>query len=157
MKKEKIAWIDHMKLFASIMIMTAHFQDAALDACLAPPAQSGLYDILNTILVPFQTGKCWVIVFCLLSGYLSCRKVSSLRELAAESFARWLRFFLPLLLAAIHVAFAFSIITKLLAALYLTDVGLFALVTVITFAVFALVYIIVYSLTARTYYRIVSQ
>lgn len=66
-------------------------------------------------------------------------------------------FFLPLLLAAIHVAFAFSIITKLLAALYLTDVGLFALVTVITFAVFALVYIIVYSLTARTYYRIVSQ
>ena len=97
-KKEKIAWIDHMKLFASIMIMTAHFQDAALDACLAPPAQSGLYDILNTILVPFQTGKCWVIVFCLLSGYLSCRKVSSLRELAAEGFARWLRFFLPLLL-----------------------------------------------------------
>lgn len=98
MTKERIAWIDHMKLFASIMIMTAHFQDAALDACLAPPAQSGLYDILNTILVPFQTGKCWVIVFCLLSGYLSCRKVSSLRELAAESFARWLRFFLPLLL-----------------------------------------------------------
>ena len=37
-------------------------------------------------------------VFRFLSGYLSCRKVSSLRELAAESFARWLRFFLPLLL-----------------------------------------------------------
>ena len=98
MKKEKIAWIDHVKLFASIMIMTAHFQDAALDACAAPPARSALYNVLNGILVPFQTGKCWVMVFCILSGYLGCKKINSLRQLAVEALTRWLRFFLPLLL-----------------------------------------------------------
>ena len=95
MKKGKIAWIDHMKLFASVMIMTAHFQDAALDACVNPPAQSMVYDILNRILVPFQTGKCWVMVFCILSGYLGCKKVGSFRELVVEALTRWLRFFFP--------------------------------------------------------------
>lgn len=106
-KKEKIVWIDYVKLFASVMIMTAHFQDAAIDFCLIPPAQSAVYNAVNALLVPFQTGKCWVMVFCLLSGYLGCRKVSSLRELAAEGFARWLRFFLPLLVCNL---FAFALL-----------------------------------------------
>lgn len=108
MKKEKIAWIDHMKLFASIMIMTAHFQDAALDACVSPPVQSALYDVLNGILVPFQTGKCWVMVFCLLSGYLGCKKINSLRQLAVEGLMRWLRFFLPLLLCNFYAYLLFK-------------------------------------------------
>ena len=108
MKKEKIAWIDHVKLFASIMIMTAHFQDAALDACVSPPAQSALYDVLNGILVPFQTGKCWVMVFCLLSGYLGCKKINSLRQLAVEGLTRWLRFFLPLLLCNLYAYLLFK-------------------------------------------------
>lgn len=98
MGKEKIAWIDHVKLFASIMIMTAHFQDMALDACTAPPAQSIVYTVLNGFLVPFQTGKFWVLVFCILSGYLGCKEIRSLRQLGVESLLRWLRFFLPLLL-----------------------------------------------------------
>lgn len=108
MKKEKIAWIDHVKLFASIMIMTAHFQDAALDACAAPPVQSALYNVLNGILVPFQTGKCWVMVFCLLSGYLGCKKINSLRQLAVEGVTRWLRFFLPLLLCNFYAYLLFK-------------------------------------------------
>lgn len=108
MKKEKIAWIDHMKLFASIMIMTAHFQDAALDACTVPPVQSAAYDVLNGILVPFQTGKCWVMVFCVLSGYLGCKKIHSLRQLAVEGLTRWLRFFLPLLLCNFYAYLLFK-------------------------------------------------
>lgn len=108
MKKGKIAWIDHMKLFASVMIMTAHFQDAALDACVNPPAQSMVYDILNRILVPFQTGKCWVMVFCILSGYLGCKKVGSFRELVVEALTRWLRFFLPLLLCNLYAFLLFK-------------------------------------------------
>lgn len=108
MKKGKIAWIDHMKLFASVMIMTAHFQDAALDACVNPPAQSMVYDILNRILVPFQTGKCWVMVFCILSGYLGCKKVGSFRELVVEALTRWLRFFFPLLLCNLYAFLLFK-------------------------------------------------
>lgn len=65
-------------------------------------------------------------------------------------------FFLPLVTAVIHIAFAFSVITKLLALLNLTNVTLFALTTGGTILVFAIFYAIVYSLTAREYYKIVS-
>jgi len=65
-------------------------------------------------------------------------------------------FFLPLLMAIIHIAFAFKVITKLLAVLNLTNVTLFALCTVGTILVFAVFYGIVYSLTARVYYKLVS-
>jgi putative ABC transport system permease protein len=66
-------------------------------------------------------------------------------------------FFLPLLTAAVHVTFAFSIITKLLAVLNLTNISLYAWCTLGTFAVFALLYAAVYALTAKVYYRIVRQ
>ena len=65
-------------------------------------------------------------------------------------------FFLPLLTAVIHIAFAFTVITKLLALLNLTNVTLFVLTTGGTILIFAVFYAIVYSLTAREYYRIVS-
>jgi putative ABC transport system permease protein len=66
-------------------------------------------------------------------------------------------FFLPLVTAAIHIAFAFKVITKLLEVLNLTNVQLYAGCTVVTILVFAVFYIIVYAVTARTYYNIVSQ
>lgn len=65
-------------------------------------------------------------------------------------------FFLPLLMAVIHIAFAFKIITKLLAIFNLTNVSLFAFTTGGTIIVFAVLYAVVYVLTARVYYRIVS-
>lgn len=65
-------------------------------------------------------------------------------------------FFLPLVTAVIHIAFAFKVITKLLAVLNLTNVGLFAICTVGTILVFALFYAIIYAITAREYYKIVS-
>jgi len=65
-------------------------------------------------------------------------------------------FFLPLVTAAIHIAFAFKVITKLLIVFNLTNVPLFALCTVLTILVFAILYIAVYALTAKSYYRIVS-
>ena len=65
-------------------------------------------------------------------------------------------FFLPLFTAVIHIAFAFSVITKLLALFNLTNVNLFALTTAGTILVFGVFYGLVYSLTAREYYRIVS-
>lgn len=66
-------------------------------------------------------------------------------------------FFLPLITAGIHVAFAFKIVTKLLAIINLTNTALFAICTVGAFLVFAIFYAIVYALTARTYYKIVNQ
>ena len=65
-------------------------------------------------------------------------------------------FFLPLVTAVIHIAFAFKVITKLLTVLNLTNVPLFAVCTLATILVFAAFYTLVYSLTAKVYYRIVS-
>ena len=65
-------------------------------------------------------------------------------------------FFLPLVVAVIHVAVASKVMTKILGVLNLTNVSLFAVCTIITIAVFAVFYIIVYSITAKEYYRIVN-
>lgn len=65
-------------------------------------------------------------------------------------------FFLPLLMAGVHIAFAFPIISRLLALMNLTNTVLFAGCTVTTLIIFAVFYAIVYALTARTYYRIVK-
>ena len=65
-------------------------------------------------------------------------------------------FFLPLVMAIIHIAFAFKVITKLLEVLNLTNVRLYAGCTAATILVFAVFYVMVYALTARTYYSIVS-
>ena len=66
-------------------------------------------------------------------------------------------FFLPLAVAVVHIAFAFKMITKMLALLGLTQTWLFALCVLGTIAVFSLIYFIVYSLTARAYYKIVRN
>ena len=64
-------------------------------------------------------------------------------------------FFLPLIMAVIHLAFAFKIITRLLSVLNLTNISLFFMYTVGTVAVFAVIYVIIYSITAREYYKII--
>lgn len=66
-------------------------------------------------------------------------------------------FFLPLLAAGVHVAFAFPLIAVLFQMLALTNVTLFLLCTLSCYAAFAVLYAVVYSLTARTYYKIVAQ
>ena len=65
-------------------------------------------------------------------------------------------FFLPIVTAGIHIAFAFPIITKMLQIINLKNIDLFAICTVASFLIFTAFYAIVYALTARTYYRIVK-
>ena len=65
-------------------------------------------------------------------------------------------FFLPLLLAGVHLAFAFPMIRRLLELFSLYNVGLFVTTTLVSFGAFALLYTIVYRLTAKAYYNIVS-
>lgn len=66
-------------------------------------------------------------------------------------------FFLPLVVAGIHVAAAFPLISRLLAMMNLYNIKLFAACTVSCFMVFAVMYVLIYALTAKTYYRIVSR
>ncbi|NMB02133.1 MAG: ABC transporter permease [Firmicutes bacterium] len=65
-------------------------------------------------------------------------------------------FFLPLVTAGVHVAFAFKMIFKLLAIFNLHNITLYALCTLGTFAAFGLLYALVYAITAKVYYRIVE-
>lgn len=66
-------------------------------------------------------------------------------------------FFMPILLAVVHICFAFKIIRDLLVMLEFTNVTLFVICTIGTILIFTVVYFIVYWMTARTYYRITSQ
>lgn len=66
-------------------------------------------------------------------------------------------FFLPVLLAIIHIVVAFDIIKKLLLMLNFSNSPLFIGCTIGTTVVFVVVYGLVYSLTARTYYKIVDS
>lgn len=65
-------------------------------------------------------------------------------------------FFLPLVMAVIHLAFAFKIITSLLKIFNLTNINLFVICTTSTILVFAIFYIVVYYATSKVYYRIVQ-
>ena len=65
-------------------------------------------------------------------------------------------FFMPLLVAAIHMAFDFKLVTLLLTLFGLFNTTLTLWCTLGTLAAFMAIYGVVYVLTARVYYRIVS-
>lgn len=65
-------------------------------------------------------------------------------------------FFMPLVAAGLHVAFAFPLIRKILALFSLTNFWLLVGITIGCFVLFAVFYIIVYIITSRQYYNIVS-
>lgn len=65
-------------------------------------------------------------------------------------------FFLPLLLAVVHISFAFKIISKAMMLLNLSNTFLFILCCLGTILVFFAIYAIVYGLTARVYYKIIK-
>ena len=65
-------------------------------------------------------------------------------------------FLLPLGVAAVHLCFAFPLLTRVLRALALDNVIIFFWCTLITFGAFVVVYVLVYLITARVYYHTVS-
>lgn len=66
-------------------------------------------------------------------------------------------FFAPLIMAGVHLAFAFPLVWKLLQLFYLENLSLAIWVTVGSFIAFALIYAIIYKITAGAYYKIVSE
>ncbi|MFA9379551.1 MAG: FtsX-like permease family protein [Acetanaerobacterium sp.] len=65
-------------------------------------------------------------------------------------------FFLPLGMAVLHIAVAFPVLCKLLAAFKMTNTTLFLFCTIGAVVIFAILYFTVYQLTARAYYRILQ-
>jgi putative ABC transport system permease protein len=87
------------------------------------------------------------------------RKVGMSRREVRSSIRRQILmiFFLPLLMAVVHIIMAFPLVKRLLGLFALDNVPLFAICTVITILIFAVVYGIIYLLTAKAYYRILEK
>lgn len=66
-------------------------------------------------------------------------------------------FFLPILMAVIHICFAFDCIKKILFMFNLNNVAIFVGCTAGTIVIFFIVYAVIYRLTAKIYYRIVNS
>lgn len=66
-------------------------------------------------------------------------------------------FFLPILMAAIHVGMAFPMIKRLLSLFGLSNTALFAGCMAGTILVFALIYLLVFLKTSKTHYKIVGE
>ena len=65
-------------------------------------------------------------------------------------------FFLPLLTAVLHLAFAFPMLQKILLVMGLNNFPLILCSTLGCVGVFAAAYLAIYAFTARTYYNIVE-
>ena len=65
-------------------------------------------------------------------------------------------FFIPLLLAGVHLAFAFPLVWQLLTMFSLTNKRLAIFTNIGAFLIFCVFYVVIYRFTAHAYYRIVS-
>ncbi len=80
------------------------------------------------------------------------------REVKASIHSQILKvFFLPLVMACVHLTMAFPMMNRLLLMFNMKNPGLFAVCTVSVVGVFAVIYGIVFGITARAYYRIVGE
>ena len=66
-------------------------------------------------------------------------------------------FFIPLVMAMVHISMAFPLIRRLLLLFGMANTKLYVGCTVGTVLAFALVYGLIYSMTARSYYKIVEK
>lgn len=66
-------------------------------------------------------------------------------------------FFLPIVMAIIHMIFAFKMIVEIFSYMLLSSKSMFVVCTIGSIIIMVVVYSIVYFLTARTYYRIVKN
>lgn len=66
-------------------------------------------------------------------------------------------FFLPLLMAVLHIIMAFPMMSRLLGLLGMMNTELYVLCTAGTIAVFAVIYAAIYMCTAKSYYKIVER
>lgn len=65
-------------------------------------------------------------------------------------------FFIPLLGAGVHMAFAFPIIALMLRAFMISNTTILVIITLVAFAAFAVFYVASYLITSRAYYKVVA-
>jgi len=92
------------------------------------------------------------------AGFIVMQKVGMTKKDIRQSINSQILivFFAPLLLAGVHLLFAFPIIYKLLLLFGLNRIQFLAMVALGCYLLFAVFYIIVYKMTSGVYYQIVS-
>ena len=164
-------------------LFTSENPDAGTDTGTMPPfygsadSRSGSYDsYLPLYGSMFFVGIFLSIIFLIATvliiyykqiseGLQDARRYEIMQNvgLSRENIRKYIRsqvlmvFFLPLVVAGIHSAFAFPIVSRLLSVLAMGDVKYFIYCLIGTFAGFAALYIAIYSVTAKSYYKIVSK
>lgn len=141
------------------------FEDSATSRQSFMELYGGLFFLGLFLGVLFLLGTALIIYYKQVSeGYDDARRFNimqkvgmSHREVKQSIHSQILLvFFLPLVMAVLHLAFAFPMLEKILLVMGLANTQLILLSTVGCVAVFALAYLIIYALTARTYYNIVE-
>ena len=141
------------------------FEDSATSRQSFMELYGGLFFLGLFLGVLFLLGTALIIYYKQVSeGYDDARRFNimqkvgmSHREVKQSIHSQILLvFFLPLLTAVLHLAFAFPMLEKILLVMGLANTQLILLSTLGCVAVFALAYLIIYALTARTYYNIVE-
>ena len=125
----------------------------------------GLFFLGLFLGILFLLGTALIIYYKQVSeGYEDARRFTIMQQVGmSHREVKWsihsqilLVFFLPLVTAVVHLAFAFPMLQKILLVMGLADFWIVLLSTVGCVAVFAVCYLIIYGLTARTYYKIVE-
>lgn len=144
---------------------TLLFEDSATSRQSFMELYGGLFFLGLFLGVLFLLGTALIIYYKQVSeGYDDARRFNimqkvgmSHREVKQSIHSQILLvFFLPLVMAVLHLAFAFPMLEKILLVMGLANTQLILLSTLGCVAVFALAYLIIYALTARTYYNIVE-
>ena len=79
------------------------------------------------------------------------RSIKSSRSASSYSISSMDGILLPLVVAGIHITFAFPIIHQLLRLLYLTNTGLYIIICIICYLVFSFIYCLLYLVTSKVY------
>ena len=142
------------------------FEDSATSRQSFMELYGGLFFLGLFLGVLFLLGTALIIYYKQVSeGYDDARRFSimqkvgmSHREVKQSIHSQILLvFFLPLLTAVLHLAFAFPMLQKILLVMGLNNFPLILCSTLGCVGVFAVAYLVIYALTARTYYNIVES
>lgn len=142
------------------------FEDSATSRQSFIELYGGLFFLGLFLGVLFLLGTALIIYYKQVSeGYDDARRFNimqkvgmSHREVKQSIHSQILLvFFLPLVTAVLHLAFAFPMLQKILLVMGLNNFPLILCSTLGCVGVFAVAYLIIYALTARTYYNIVES
>ncbi|MCM1143589.1 MAG: acyltransferase family protein [Lachnoclostridium sp.] len=99
--------MDSLKLLACIGVFWSHFARVYIlrSEVGALEINGGVTAFIN-LASAFLNGDFWVCVFCIVSGYLACRKkIENIKELLISLWIRYLRFVFPFVAMALFVCF----------------------------------------------------